>query len=257
MPASEAERLFNDAHNSFESAQDGLVSFRLVAIAGLKSEAGRPLLANYQRSLVAGVPETYVQADPEAVKVLSQLQTDASIALSVSRREANVVLAVDVACLLFAHIFFDNFVSQLCTVASTARPQFLAERLRDRKIPLSAVASTSYAEILAATAKEHLSALDREALAKRIQFLFSICQPPAGFQPVQAFTFDLPEIERIDRLRQTVVHQADFRACPVNIDEVVTFLGNSAEYLAHMVAGMGLELSLSYLHQWMRQRAGA
>ena len=248
-PASEAARLFNDAYFRFRGAQALLLSFRLVSVAGFRSGAGRPLLANLHKRLVKDLEQGLAAALPEAIPIIAQLKAEPVLDESVSSGEANALLAIDVAALLCAHIFFDQFVSQACLAVALGHPSAMAERLRDRKVSLSA-AATSHAALIESLSREFAATLDRESLAKRIQFLFAVCKPSAGFAPVEGFTFDAAELERIDAIRQEIVHRARFAACPTAVDSRTTTLAHAGEHIAHMIAESGLPLSLEYLREY-------
>ena len=82
---------------------------------------------------------------------------------------------------------------------------------------------------------QHLDALERESLLKRVDRLFALCQPPHGFDPMRNYTFDRDRVEQIDHLRQRIVHGDDpFTPIP-DIRIQVEYMAKTAMFMMTLV----------------------
>ena len=70
---------------------------------------------------------------------------------------------------------------------------------------------------------------------KRVDRLFTVCQPPAGFSPVLDYTYDRDELVRLDDLRHDVVHAPGELPAIADLDDAKGFLDHTGMFLIGLV----------------------
>jgi hypothetical protein len=140
--------------------------------------------------------------------------------------------SVDAASLVFIHSAVDGAVSDLCRVCALAKPEDWGPYLQDRKVALKEISSSSYPDILRTLLNDALATLEREALLKRVDRIFALCQP-SDFRPMRDFAFDRDRLESLDRKRHEIVHGQGVELTDVEHD--MEFLVRSGFYLFALV----------------------
>ena len=115
--------------------------------------------------------------------------------------------SVDGASIVFAHSALDAAASELCWVTALSSPVNWEPFVSARKVTLGDVKALGFDQLLAHKLEEHLCALERESLLKRVDRLFTLCPPAVGFEGIRGFRFDRARLERLDGLRQAIVHR--------------------------------------------------
>jgi hypothetical protein len=114
--------------------------------------------------------------------------------------------AVDGASIVFMHTTLDGAVTDLCRVTALLAPKDWHPYIAGRKVTIAALASMTTDQLQAQALEEYLAALDRESLIRRVDCLLAICRPGDLRQLRPTFAYERDELERLDRLRQAIVH---------------------------------------------------
>ena len=114
-------------------------------------------------------------------------------------------LSVDSASLVFMHSALDAAVQDLCLVCSLVAPHEWEPFLAEQKVSLADVKASDYAAIFAQRLSQHVEALERESLVKRVDRLFQLCKPSGDYSRA-GYSYDRGRLEKIDRDRQAIVH---------------------------------------------------
>lgn len=97
---------------------------------------------------------------------------------------------VDAAALVFVHSAVDAAVSDLCRVTMLLDPASWERYVDGMKISLADAKEVGVEKLMKAKLEAHLYALEKEAIAKRIDRLFAICKPEAGYIAIRGLSGD-------------------------------------------------------------------
>ena len=101
---------------------------------------------------------------------------------------------------------------------------------------LELVKALGYSAVLLAKIDAELTALEKESLLKKIDRLFSICQPEKGFNPfTRPFKFDRDRLVRFDQIRHGIVHGGLLEGDLDFSDDDLLFLMDIAHFLTALV----------------------
>ena len=142
----------------------------------------------------------------------------------------------------------DAAASALCWITAVSSLDDWEPFVSGRKVALSDVRKTGFDGLLAEKIVDYLTAFERESLLKRVDRLFMLCQPDRDFEGIRGFSFDRDRLERLDSLRQRIVHhdveESEFAAVEADLE----FLFQSGLHLWTMVnAKYGVKGDVSYL----------
>lgn len=113
---------------------------------------------------------------------------------------------LDAATILFAHSMMDGAAFDYCKVTALHAPADWESDVLNKQVPLSVVRDEPYEKIRQLKIEAALEDLEMESLRDKIDRLHARCKPEKGWSPMDGYHFDSSRIERIDRLRQDIVH---------------------------------------------------
>jgi hypothetical protein len=199
--------------------------------------------------------ETTVQQFAEAEEYASMFTVDreilidrgvfAGVAKSLTEQSVDTFEAsLDAAALIFTHSVLDGAALDWCRVCAMAEPTDFLPMLGDRRIALRDVQRSTFPVLLNGAIKSYLDNLERESLPKKMDLLFRLCQPPAGFEGVQGYQYDRDRLAQLDQLRHDYVHgRARLSRLP-NGDDDLLFLQHTGSFmvpLVHQHYGVGID----------------
>ena len=113
--------------------------------------------------------------------------------------------SVDAASLVFMHSTLDASVQDLCLVCSLAAPNDWEPFIAGQKVSLSDVKATDFETLFNQRLSQHVAALERDSLVKRVDRLFKICRPSSDYSRL-GYSYDRDRLEKIDLDRQAFIH---------------------------------------------------
>jgi hypothetical protein len=181
---------------------------------------------------------------------LSVMPKDKFVELGVQVALQTSVNSMDAATILFAHSMVDGAVFDYCRVTALHAPEDWESDFSNKQVPLSVMRKMSFEEIRDTKLKETLKALERESLSEKIDRLHARCRPPSGWSPMHGYVFDLGRIERLDRLRQEIVHGKGLGQPIPNAEDEFDYMHRSCLYfmgLVHLKYNLKIDPSISFL----------
>jgi hypothetical protein len=131
---------------------------------------------------------------------------------------------VDIASIVLVHSALDAAITDLCRLTALLGPSDWEPLLERQQVPLADARSEPYAALLKAKLAAHLDALERDSLLKRSDVLFTVCRPPVHYTPLNGYSWDREELERLDQLRHDLVHgRSDVQTLP-HVEKNIEFL---------------------------------
>jgi hypothetical protein len=116
-----------------------------------------------------------------------------------------------------------------------AEPTDFLPRLADRRVALREAQRSTFPVLLNTEIRRFLDNLERESLLKKMDLLFELCQPPAGFQGVVGYRYDRDRLTQLDQLRHDYIHgRARLSRLPNGNDDLL-FLQNTGFYMVPLV----------------------
>ena len=100
----------------------------------------------------------------------------------------------------------DGAAFDFCRVTALHAPQDWESDLLSKTVALSLVRQRPFEEIRAMKLEDLLADLEMKSLKDKIDRLHARCRPEKGWSPMRGYAFDPTRIERLDVLRQNIVH---------------------------------------------------
>lgn len=144
--------------------------------------------------------------------------------------------SIDAASLVFAHSILDAVAFDYCRVVALASPEAWEDVVEKKTVSLSFLKNNNYASALQDKVDAYLVQLERESLLWKIDRLFAMTQPAAGFSPVQDYNFDRARIESLDRRRHQIIHKQLLAAPVTTTDDEIWYFVCTGNYLMSLVA---------------------
>jgi hypothetical protein len=143
--------------------------------------------------------------------------------------------SLDAAALIFTHSVLDGAVLDWCRVCSMAEPTDFLPMLADRRIALKDVQRSTFPVLLNTEIRRFLDNLERDPLSKKMDLLFKLCQPPAGFEAVVGYRYDRDRLGQLDQLRHDYDNgRARLSRLP-NGDDDLLFLQHTGSFMVPLV----------------------
>ena len=158
--------------------------------------------------------------------------------------------SIDAASLVFAHSLLDASVLDYCKVCSVACPRDFEPFVNNKKTELKTVKEKTYDEILNLEIDEYLKNLEKESLVRKMDVLFSLCKPPAGYAPMKDYTYDRSRIIELDDLRHFNVHgEGTLKPLP-NGDGDIKYIEKTFYFLTPLVHDhYGVKISTNLIYE--------
>ena len=144
--------------------------------------------------------------------------------------------ATDSAAIVFIHASLDAATSDLCEVVAIAAPEAWEPWLEKKQVPILKVRASSFESLRDELLRDHLSQLQRESLATRVDRLHALSKPVQGAEILKGFSFDLERLKALDTLRQRIAHGSDFEHRGEEVADDIEFMFKSGMYLLSLVA---------------------
>jgi len=166
---------------------------------------------------------------------------------------AGFSVAVDAACLVFAHSVLDDAALQYCRVTATVSPSSWERFVIDKKIRLSEAKNETYRGLLQQNIERYLKKLEKESLLVKIDKLFAVCQPVPGYKPIRRFSYDRARLQDLDTLRHSIIHQSGpVRKLPKGEDDI-RFMQLCGLYMVDLVnTRFGVQIDANQLEESFR-----
>lgn len=251
-----AERLFSRVFHNLTQRHADVTTFRRLAALGRGSAAAALSAENYGFALSVLNDPAYDAFFLNRKAAVAFFGGPEKMGSEITAKQLNLFnAAVDAACLVFVHSAVDAAISDLCRVTYLIDPARWRPFVEAQKVALSDLVSTTPARLWKAKLEQHLAALEKESLRKRTERLFAICKPSQAFDPIGEFKYDVDSVERLDKLRQDVIHGAGPSTIP-NCDAELEYLVKVGLYFFAMLNttfgvkvnplfAIGLELPIS------------
>ena len=203
----EAEVLFTKTFIRAQNRISIIYSFRNVASKGLPYATASVFeeWKNFSHKLASDSDAERLFVDKKAfegiggIKGLSDKLTEQSV--------RNFEVAVDAASLVFAHSVLDDTALGFCRVTASLSPTDWEIFVTKKKVSLEDLKVYScYAEILKSGVDDHLKELEKDSLLRKIDRLFQVCKPPAGFSPMRNYEYNRDRLANLDNLRHEIIH---------------------------------------------------
>jgi hypothetical protein len=143
--------------------------------------------------------------------------------------------AIDAASLVFAHSVVDSSLLDFLRVTVAHNHLDWSAFVDDKQIAVSAVQGKTYDDIVKDKVREYVESLDRQSLLMKIDRMFQVCRPPAGFEPMNDYKFDRGRLEKLDKLRHDIVHGPGPVTPLENSDDEIWYLHKTTFYFFAMV----------------------
>jgi hypothetical protein len=113
---------------------------------------------------------------------------------------------MNAATILFGHSMVDGAAFDYCRVTALHAPNDWEPDLSNKQVAFSVVRERSMEEIVRLKLDDLLEDLEMKSLKAKIDRLQARCRPEKGWSPMNNYAFDPDRIERLDELRQKIVH---------------------------------------------------
>lgn len=201
-----AERLFSETHGRTLRAWGTVSTFRQVVEAGFVAAATK-------KAEEAEFLYDQLISDPDYMKLLTDVEgfrramtKEKFVELGVSQSAQTATNLLNAATILFGHSMIDGAVFDYCRVTALHAPNDWEPELSNKQVPLSSLRERTFDEILRVKLDDHLKDVEMKSLREKINRLHARCRPEKGWSPMNGYAFDLDRIERLDLLRQDIVH---------------------------------------------------
>ena len=143
--------------------------------------------------------------------------------------------SVDAASLVFAHSVLDANAIDYLQVTALAAPKDWLPDVQNKQVSLGDVVRLKPDELFHQSLEKRLKQLERESLVTKIEVLFARCQPPPKWSPMTDNQFDRQRLQKMDKLRQDIVHgEALGRVIP-NVEQELDYLNRTSLFLLSLV----------------------
>jgi hypothetical protein len=232
----EAERRYTNIFSTLNQRWSDTHVFRRLAELGAPLAKSRLVAENNLLAQRIAHDAEYDELFIDKAKAVEFFGGTERLAMLLTQRElTSFQRAVDAASLIFVHSALDAAVSDLCRVCALIAPTDWEPFLSNQKIPLSQAKSSSFVDLLQSKLKDHLQVLEREALLVRVERLFALCKPPAGFSPKRDYSYDRSRLQNLDDLRHRIVHGDTAAVALGDVPASLQFLFDSGLYLFVLV----------------------
>lgn len=204
--ATPAETLFSETHGRTVRAWSTVSIFRQVVHEGFSA-------ATKAKAKEAGFLYDRVISDPSYMKLLTDVEgfrkampKEKFVEWGVAQSAETAINLLNAATILFGHSMVDGAAFDYCRVIALHAPNDWEPDLSNKQVALSMVRQHSTDEIVRLKLDDLLEDLEMKSLKEKIDRLHARCRPEKGWSPINDYAFDLDRIERLDVLRQKIVH---------------------------------------------------
>src|SRR5262249_36314127 len=142
---------------------------------------------------------------------------------------------ISAATILFAHSMVDGAAFDYCRVTALHAPEDWEADLLNKQVPLSLAREKSFAELRQVKLDTLLDDLEMESLEDKIDRLYARCRPERGWSPMHGYAFELARINRLDKLRQDIVHGEALGKPIEHVDDEYDYMNRTCMYFMGLV----------------------
>lgn len=139
--------------------------------------------------------------------------------------------AIDATSLVLTHTYVDAAAFDYCRVIEMVSPQSWEKYVIDRKLTLKDLKEKTYEDVLHQNVSRFVKSLEKESLIEKIDRIFEICQPPAGYVFIKGYAFDKSRLIKLDKLRHSFVHGEGLKQPIRDCKDELYFLQQTAIFL--------------------------
>jgi hypothetical protein len=147
----------------------------------------------------------------------------------------NFTNAIDAASIVFAQSVLDDCALSLLRVCALASPADWEQFVKDRKVDFNSVKEKSSDTIREELVNAKIDQLGMESLKKKIDILFALTKPEPDFDPVNNYKYDVDQLERIDKLRQAVIHHGGIGKAFTGVEGDLQYIKKTVSFLIALV----------------------
>jgi hypothetical protein len=229
------EQFFTRVWVRLNSQWTSILTFRQLGRSGLPLATREALRSNFEfAEQLASSPE-YEKLFTDRKKLLESGILK-ELPARMTRNAVEIFEAtLDAASLVFAHSALDAAAYDYCRLCAMVAPRDLLPFVAEKKLALTEVELRPFDKLLEGINKAFLSNLEKESMMRKIDFVFQLCKPPAGFAPMDGYSFSRPRLRRLDELRHKVVHSTGPASRLPDSDADLEFLLKTGYFLMGVV----------------------
>jgi hypothetical protein len=251
-----AERLFSRVFHNLTQRQADVTTFRKLAVLGQEAAAAVLTVENYRFALSILTDPQYDQYFLDRTRAVEFLGGPEKMGSNMTGKQLHSFnAAVDAASLVFVHSAVDAAISDLCRVTYIIDPSRWRPFVEAQKIALAETDSSTLDDVWRLKLDAYMSALERESLRRRTERLFTICKPDPTFDPIGNFKYDINSVDRLERLRQDIIHGSGpdiIPKCDLELEYMtkvglyfLTMVNKAFGVVINPMFSLGLELPVS------------
>ncbi len=205
MPTA-AEKLFSETHGRTLRAWSTVSIFRQVVHAGFAAATKTKMKeTELLYDLMISHPD-YMKLVTDVEGFRKAMPKEKFVELGVKQSAETATNLLNAATVLFGHSMVDGAAFDYCRVTALHAPNDWEPELSNKQVALSLVRERPIEEILRLKLEDLLEDLEMKSLKDKIDRLHARCRPEKGWSPMRGYAFELARIERLDLLRQNIVH---------------------------------------------------
>ena len=144
--------------------------------------------------------------------------------------------SIDASSIILAHSILDSTAFDYFRVIQLVAPLEDWEVFIQKKtITLEELKCSDYPSLFKQKINRYLVDLERKSLMAKIDQLFKMCKPPEKYSSIRNYEFDQTKIEKVDKLRQKIIHGEGLSAPLSDCDQKIEYLLNTTNYLMGLV----------------------
>ena len=240
--ATAAEKLFSETHGRTLRAWSTVSIFRQVVQAGFATAtAAKTKEAALMYDLMISDHMKLV-TDVEAFRKTVPKEKFVELGVAKSAKAATNLL--NAATVLFGHSMVDGAAFDYCRVTALHAPNDWEPELSNKQVALSSLRGRPIEEIVRLKLEDLLEDLEMKSLKEKIHRLHARCQPEKGWSPMRGYVFDMARIERLDLLRQNIVHGSALGQVIEDAEDEFDYMNRTCWYfmgLVNMKYGLRLD----------------
>lgn len=230
-----AEKLFNETFGRYLSTRNTVATFKQIVHLGIRAaeKAKTEEASRLYDEMMSSPQYENLFTDREGFRKSVPKENFTGVLVKYSLETS--VNSLNAATIVFAHSMVDGAAFDYCRVTALHAPEDWEPDISNKQVPLSALRRTPFEQIRATKLEEVLKDLEMKSLKEKIDRLHARCQPPKEWSPMTGYAFDLGRIEKIDKLRNDVVHGESLGREIANADEEFEYMDRTCMYFMGLV----------------------
>lgn len=147
----------------------------------------------------------------------------------------NFTAAIDAASIVFAQSILDDCALSFLRVCAIAAPADWDPYVNDRRVDFNTIKAKNPDTIREELVNAKIEQLGMESLKKKIDLLFALTQPPRDFDPLKNYKYDPDRIEKIDKVRQSIIHRDGMGKPLTDVEENLEYVMKTVSFLLALV----------------------